>query len=97
MSLFQRASRLAVAALLVAGLVASCGGSEASSPLTAVAADSGIKPDENGFSFANFGSGATSEIFNSADLVTMFGGRACVDGIADPAPQRHKRRLGQRW
>ena len=84
MSLFQRASRLAVAAVLVAGLVASCGGSEATSPLTAVAADSGIKPDENGFSFANFGSGATSEIFNSADLVTMFGGGACVDGIADP-------------
>ena len=84
MSLFQRASRLAVAAVLVAGLVASCGGSETTSPLTAVAADSGIKPDENGFSFANFGSGATSEIFNSADLVTMFGGGACVDGIADP-------------
>ena len=84
MSLIQRASRLAVAAVLVAGLVASCGGSEATSPLTAVAADSGIKPDENGFSFANFGSGATSEIFNSADLVTMFGGGACVDGIADP-------------
>jgi hypothetical protein len=84
MSLIQRASRLAVAAVLVAGLVASCGGSETTSPLTAVAADSGIKPDENGFSFANFGSGATSEIFNSADLVTMFGGGACVDGIADP-------------
>jgi hypothetical protein len=84
MSLFQRATRFAIAAVLVTGLVASCGGSEASSPLTAVAADSGIKPDENGFSFANFGSGATSEIFNSADLVTMFGGGACVDGIADP-------------
>lgn len=84
MQIFQRATRFAIASVLVTGLVASCGGSQATSPLTAVAADSGIKPDENGFSFANFGSGATSEIFNSADLVTMFGGGACVNGIADP-------------
>ena len=84
MPLFQRAARLSVAAVLIGGLLASCGGSESTSLLTAVAADSGVKPDENGFSFANFGSGATTEIFNSADLVTMFGGGACVDGITDP-------------
>jgi hypothetical protein len=49
-----------------------------------VATDSGVKPDEHGFSFANFGSEATSEIFNSEDLVTMFGGGACVGGITTP-------------
>ena len=84
MPLLQRTTRLAVAALLIGGLMASCGGSESTSQLTAVAADSGVKPNENGFSFANFGSDATSENFNSADLVTMFGGGACVDGITTP-------------
>ena len=84
MPLFQRATRLAVAAVLVGGFLASCGGSEATSKLTAVAADSGIKPNENGFSFANFGSDASTENFDSADLVTMFGGGACVDGITTP-------------
>lgn len=84
MPLFQRATRLAAAAVLVGGLLASCGGSEATSKLTAVAADSGIKPNENGFSFANFGSDASTENFDSADLVTMFGGGACVDGITTP-------------
>jgi hypothetical protein len=49
-----------------------------------VATDSGVKPDEHGFSFANFGSEATSEIFNSEDLVTMFGGGACVGGNTNP-------------
>jgi len=84
MPLLQRTTRLAVAALLIGGLMASCGGSESTSQLTAVAADSGVKPNADGFSFANFGSDATSENFNSADLVTMFGGGACVDGITTP-------------
>jgi len=84
MPLLQRTARLAVAALLIGGLMASCGGSESTSQLTAVAADSGVKPNADGFSFANFGSDATSENFNSADLVTMFGGGACVNGITTP-------------
>ena len=80
MPLSPRFYRIAVAALLIGSFVASCGGSSATSQLTAVAADSGVKPNENGFSFANFGSAATSENFNSADLVTMFGASACVGG-----------------
>ena len=62
----------------------SCGGSASTSRLTAVAIDSGVKPNEHGFSFANFGSDATSEYLNSEDLVTMFGGGACVGGITTP-------------
>ena len=84
MSLTHRTARLAVVAVFLVGLLASCGGSESTSTLTAVATDSGVKPNENGFSFANFGSSATTEIFNSADLVTMFGSGACVDGILTP-------------
>ena len=84
MSLTRWANRLAIVAVLMGGLLAACGGSESASSLTAVATDSGVKPDEHGFSFANFGSEATSEIFNSEDLVTMFGGGACVGGITTP-------------
>jgi hypothetical protein len=84
MTLIQRATRLAVAAVFLAGLLASCGGSESTSTLTAVATDSGVKPNEDGFSFANFGSSATTELLDSADLVTMFGSGACVDGILTP-------------
>jgi hypothetical protein len=84
MSLIHRASRTAVVALLIGALLASCGGSGSTSILTAVATDSGVTPDENGFSFANFGSDATSENLNSEDLVAMFGGGACVGGITNP-------------
>lgn len=84
MSLIQRATRFATIAILVGGLLGSCGGSASTSKLTAVAIDSGVKPNEHGFSFANFGSDATSEYLNSEDLVTMFGGGACVGGITTP-------------
>ena len=84
MSLTRWANRLAIVAVLTGGLLAACGGSESASSLTAVATDSGVKPDEHGFSFANFGSDATSEYLNSEDLVTMFGGGACVGGITTP-------------
>ena len=84
MSLIQRATRFATIAVLVGGLLGSCGGSASTSRLTAVAIDSGVKPNEHGFSFANFGSEATSEIFNSEDLVAMFGGGACVGGNTNP-------------
>jgi hypothetical protein len=84
MSQIHRASRIAILALVVGGLLASCGGSASTSILTAVAADSGVKPGEDGFSFANFGSDATSENMNSEDLVAMFGGEACVGGTTNP-------------
>ena len=84
MSLIQQVARRTIVVVLIGGLLASCGGSGSTSQLTAVAADSGVKPNENGFSFANFGSSATTEIFNSADLVTMFGSGACVGGITTP-------------
>ncbi len=46
---------------------------------------SGLIPNPNGFAFPNFGSAATAEVFNEADLVEMFGNtpEVCVDG-ADP-------------
>ena len=46
---------------------------------------SGLIPNPNGFAFPNFGSAATPEVFNEADLVEMFGNtpEVCVDG-ADP-------------
>ena len=84
MSLLQQVARRTIVVVLIGGLLASCGGSGSTSQLTAVAADSGVKPNENGFSFANFGSSATTELLDSADLVTMFGGGACVDGILTP-------------
>ena len=84
MSLIQRATRFGIIAVLVGGVLGSCGGSASTSKLTAVAIDSGVKPNEHGFSFANFGSDATAEYLNSEDLVTMFGGGACVGGITTP-------------
>ena len=84
MSLIQRATRFTTIAVLVGGVLGSCGGSASTSILTAVAIDSGVKPNEHGFSFANFGSDATAEYLNSEDLVTMFGGGACVGGITTP-------------
>ena len=84
MSLLQQVARRTIVVVLIGGLLASCGGSGSTSQLTAVAADSGVKPNENGFSFANFGSSATTELLDSADLVTMFGSGACVGGITTP-------------
>ena len=84
MSLIQQVARRTIVVVLIGGLLASCGGSGSTSQLTAVAADSGVKPNENGFAFANFGSSATTELLDSADLVTMFGGGACVGGITTP-------------
>ena len=69
---------------LFVGVVASCGGGSSDAKLTAIAADSGIKPNNDGFSFANFGSSATPESFNADDLVTMFGAKACVDANTSP-------------
>ena len=72
----------AITALVFAGIVSSCSGG-GSSPLTAKAIDTGLAPDSNGFSFANFGASATPEIFNASDLSTMFGARACASGAGE--------------
>ena len=52
--------------------------------LEVVSSTSGLKPDSNGFSFANFGSSASSEVFDENDLVEMFGETVCVDNVVDP-------------
>jgi hypothetical protein len=47
--------------------------------------DNGLAPNPNGFAFANFGAGASPEVFGADDLVAMFGSGpdVCVDG-AEP-------------
>lgn len=72
-------------------LLAACGGgggggADVSVPVaTGENQASGLIPNPNGFAFPNFGSAATAEVFNEADLVEMFGNtpEVCVDG-ADP-------------
>ncbi|MFM7093791.1 MAG: hypothetical protein ACKOYL_04430, partial [Actinomycetota bacterium] len=62
------------------------GGAEVSVPAaTGENQASGLIPNPNGFAFPNFGSAATAEVFNEADLVEMFGNtpEVCVDG-AEP-------------
>jgi hypothetical protein len=65
--------------------VSACGSGSSSSdvPLSAVAADVGMVPEANGFSFANFGSSASPEYFDANDLKTMFGDAACVKAVTD--------------
>lgn len=63
---------------MAATLVSACGGKSAV-PLTAVAEDIGLAPKSNGFSFANFGANASPEVFDAADLVTMFGASSCAN------------------
>ena len=80
-------------ALVSVLLFASCGGggggggaADVTVPVaTGEDQSSGLIPNPNGFAFPNFGSAATSEVFNEADLVEMFGNTpdVCVDG-ADP-------------
>lgn len=62
------------------------GGADVSVPVaTGENQASGLIPNPNGFAFPNFGSAATAEVFNEADLVEMFGNtpEVCVDG-AEP-------------
>ena len=76
----RRTTRLAaITAVVLAGIVSSCGGG-GSVPLSAKKIDTGLAPKSNGFAFANFGAGATAEVFNASDLYTMFGDRACASG-----------------
>jgi hypothetical protein len=64
---------------LASSTVACSGGGDSASSVIRENADSGLAPEQNGFSFANFGSRATPEVFNADDLVQMFGAQACVD------------------
>ena len=64
-------------------LIEACGGTT-SVAVDKVNADTGLVPNENGFSFANFGAAATPESFDGADLVQMFGSQACVGGKTEP-------------
>jgi len=74
----MRALRLSISAVIVLSLTA-CSGGGGSTAVINENASSGMIPEEHGFSFANFGSRATPEVFNADDLVQMFGAQACVD------------------
>ena len=80
----ERFRPVAAAVLVVCAVLSACSGGGGGSGLTAVSTDSGLAPKSNGFSFANFGSAASPEVFDQEDLVTMFGSSACADGKADP-------------
>ena len=81
---FSHTRRIVAGVLLVATLASCSGGSSSSSVVSATPADSGLQPTADGFTFANFGSSASAERFDSKDLVTMFGKAACVDGVEEP-------------
>ena len=81
---FSRTRRIVTGVVLVATLASCSGGSSGSADVAATPADSGLLPTDNGFTFANFGSSATKEVFNTEDLVTMFGKEACVGGVQEP-------------
>jgi len=81
---FIRTRRIVTGLVLVATLASCSGGSSGSTDVVATPADSGLLPTDDGFTFANFGSSATKEVFNTDDLVTMFGSEACVGGVETP-------------
>ncbi len=81
---FSRTRRIVTGLVLVATLASCSGGSSGSSDVAATPADSGLLPTDDGFTFANFGSSATNEVFDTKDLVTMFGKEACVGGVQEP-------------
>lgn len=79
-----RWSRLGATGILTFSLVLGACSGGGGVDLTASSVDSGLAPGTNGFSFANFASSATTEVFDEQDLVTMFGEVACVDGVTTP-------------
>ena len=83
-SAFSLTRRIVTGIVLVATLASCSGGSSGSTDVAANPADSGLLPTDDGFTFANFGSSATAEVFNTEDLVTMFGKEACVGGVEVP-------------
>ena len=81
------ATLVAASCLVVSACSGGGGGSVDIAPapdLEAVNTSSGLKPDSNGFAFANFGSSASQEVFDENDLVEMFGESVCVDKVVDP-------------
>ena len=72
--------RFVGAVVLASALVASCSSADYSGQTIS----SGLIPSENGFSFPNFGSSASPEIFDETDIVAMFGASECLDGVAEP-------------
>ena len=72
--------RFVGAVVLASALVASCSSAEYSGQTIL----SGLIPNENGFSFPNFGSSASPEIFDETDIIAMFGASECLDGVAEP-------------
>ena len=81
---FTTTRRIIASVLLVVAAAGCSGGGGSTASVSANPADTGLAPSDNGFMFANFGSGATAEVFNTDDLVTMFGSAACVDGKESP-------------
>ena len=81
---FSRTRRIITGLVLVATLASCSGGSSGSDDVAATPADSGLLPTDDGFTFANFGSSASKEVFDTKDLVTMFGKEACVGGVEAP-------------
>lgn len=81
------AALMAASCLVVSACSGGGGGSVDIAPasdLEVVNTSSGLKPDSNGFAFANFGSSASQEVFDENDLVEMFGETVCVDSVIDP-------------
>jgi len=70
-----------VVALLFVGFLVFGGGGE--KVLTESVATA-LQPGDDGFSFPNFGSPASPEVFGVADMVDMFGATVCVDENVDP-------------
>ena len=83
-TVFSRTRRIVTGLALVATLASCSGGSSGSADVAATPADSGLLPTDDGFTFANFGSSASKEVFDTKDLVTMFGNEACVGGVEAP-------------
>ena len=79
-----RTRRIVIGVLLAATLASCSAGKSGSSAVVATPADSGLQPTADGFTFANFGSAASTEQFDGKDLVTMFGKAACVGGVEVP-------------
>ena len=81
---FSRTRRIITGLVLVATLASCSGGSSGPADVAATPADSGLLPTDDGFTFANIGSSASKEVFDTKDLVTMFGKEACVGGVEAP-------------
>jgi hypothetical protein len=81
---FTTTRRIIASVLIVVAAAGCSSGPDGASGVTSNPADSGLQPQDNGFTFANFGSSVTKESFNTEDLVTMFGSAACVDGKESP-------------